>query len=57
MPMITLRLYGRSHPILAVSMIHHNLQQVGINLEYEKILSQTYPSKTKNKVTPRSMQG
>jgi hypothetical protein len=28
--MITLRLYGMSHPILAVAMIHHNLQQVGI---------------------------
>jgi hypothetical protein len=39
MPMITLRHYGRSHPILAVSMIHHNLQQVGINPEYEKALS------------------
>jgi hypothetical protein len=33
--MITLRHYGRSHPILAVAMIHHNLQQVGINPEYE----------------------
>jgi hypothetical protein len=39
MPMITLYLYGRSHPILAVSMIHHNLQQVGINTEYEKVVS------------------
>jgi hypothetical protein len=39
MPMITLRLYGRSHPTLAVAMIHHNLQQVGINLEYENELS------------------
>jgi hypothetical protein len=29
--MITLRLYGRSHPILA--------QQVGINPEYEKVLN------------------
>jgi hypothetical protein len=38
--MITLRHYGRSHPILAVAMIHHNLQQVGkINPEYEKVLS------------------
>jgi hypothetical protein len=37
--MITLHRYGRSHPILAVAMIHHNLQQVGINLEYEKVLS------------------
>jgi hypothetical protein len=27
--MITLRLYGRSQPTLAVVMIHHNLQQVG----------------------------
>jgi hypothetical protein len=33
--MITLHHYGRSHPILAAAMIHHNLQQVGINLEYE----------------------
>jgi hypothetical protein len=33
--MITLRLYDRSHPILAVAMIHHNLQQVEINHEYE----------------------
>jgi hypothetical protein len=37
--MITLHLYGRSHPILAVAMIHHNLQQVGINPKYENILS------------------
>jgi hypothetical protein len=57
MPLITLYHYGRSQPILAVSMIHHNLQQVGINPEYEKVLSETYPSKTRNKVTPRSMQG
>jgi hypothetical protein len=33
--MLTLRHYSRSHPILAVAMIHHNLQQVRINLEYE----------------------
>jgi hypothetical protein len=39
MPMIILRRYGRSPPILAVSMIHHNMQQVGINLEYWKVLS------------------
>jgi hypothetical protein len=39
MPMITLHLYGKSHSILAVDMIHHNLQQVGINTEYEKVLS------------------
>jgi hypothetical protein len=39
MPMITLRRYGRSHPVLAVTMIYHNLQQVGINPEYEKVLS------------------
>jgi hypothetical protein len=39
MPMITLRPYGRSHPILAVAMIHHNLQQVRINPEYENVLS------------------
>jgi hypothetical protein len=26
--MITLRHYGRSHPILTVAMTHHNLQQV-----------------------------
>jgi hypothetical protein len=39
MPMITLRHYGRSHPILAVAMKHHNLQQVGINPEYKKVLS------------------
>jgi hypothetical protein len=39
MPMITLRRYGRSHPVLAVAMIHHKLQQVAINLEYEKVLS------------------
>jgi hypothetical protein len=37
--MITLRLYGRSQPTLVVAMIHHNLQQVGINPEYENILS------------------
>jgi hypothetical protein len=37
--MIILRRYSRSHPILAVTMIHHNLQQVGINPEYEKVLS------------------
>jgi hypothetical protein len=39
MPTITLRHYDRSHPILAGAMKHHNLQQVGINPEYEKILS------------------
>jgi hypothetical protein len=39
MPMTTLRHYSRSHPILAVAMIYHNLQQVGINREYEKGLS------------------
>jgi hypothetical protein len=39
MPTITLRHYNRSHPILTVSIIHHNLQQVGINPEYEKMLS------------------
>jgi hypothetical protein len=39
MPMITLRRYDRSHPILVVAMIHHNLQQVGINPEYEMVLS------------------
>jgi hypothetical protein len=33
--MTTLRHYGRSYPILAVAMIHHNLQQVRINPEYE----------------------
>jgi hypothetical protein len=37
--MILLLHYGRSYPILAVAMIHHNLQQVGINLEYENVLS------------------
>jgi hypothetical protein len=37
--MITLHHYGRRHPILAVAMIHHDLQQVGINLEYENVLS------------------
>jgi hypothetical protein len=30
MPMITLRHYGKSQPILVVAMILHNLQQVGI---------------------------
>jgi hypothetical protein len=35
MPMILLPHYDRSHPILAVTMIHHNLQQVGINPKYE----------------------
>jgi hypothetical protein len=37
--MITLRHYSRGHPILAVAKIPHNLQQVGINPEYEKVLS------------------
>jgi hypothetical protein len=32
MPVITLRHYGRSHPILAGAMIHHNP-------EYKKVLS------------------
>jgi hypothetical protein len=36
MLMITLRHYGRSHPILAIAMIYHNLQQVGINPKYKK---------------------
>jgi hypothetical protein len=39
MPMITLRHYGKSHLILVVSMIHHNLKQVGINPEYENVLN------------------
>jgi hypothetical protein len=39
MPMITLCDYNRSHPILAIAMIHHNLQQVRINPKYEKVLS------------------
>jgi hypothetical protein len=39
MPMITLHHYGRSYSILVVAMIHHNLQQVGINPEYEKVLN------------------
>jgi hypothetical protein len=30
---------GRSQPTLAVAIIHHNLQQVGIKPEYEKVLS------------------
>jgi hypothetical protein len=33
--MILLLHYNRSHPILAVAMILHNLQHVGINPEYE----------------------
>jgi hypothetical protein len=37
--MITLHLYGRSQPILAVAMTPHNLQQVGINPEYENVLN------------------
>jgi hypothetical protein len=37
--MILLLHYGRSHLILAVAMIHHNLQQVGINPEYEGYLA------------------
>jgi hypothetical protein len=39
MPMISLYHYSRSPSILAVAMIHHNLQQVGINPEYENVLS------------------
>jgi hypothetical protein len=39
MLMITLRHKGKSQPTLAVAMIHHNLQQVGINPEYKKVLS------------------
>jgi hypothetical protein len=37
--MTTLHHHSRSHPILAVAMIHHNLQQVRINPEYKKVLS------------------
>jgi hypothetical protein len=37
--MIKLRHNGKSQPILAVAMIHHNLQQVRINPEYKKVLS------------------
>jgi hypothetical protein len=43
MPMITLRHYNRSLPILVVAMIHHNLQQVGINPEYEKVTQLDLP--------------
>jgi hypothetical protein len=39
MPLITLRHYGRNRPILAVAMIPHDLQQVGINPEYENVLN------------------
>jgi hypothetical protein len=39
MPVIKLRHYGRSQPTLVVAKIHHNLQQVGINPEYDKVLS------------------
>jgi hypothetical protein len=37
--MITLSHDGRSHPILAVAIIYYNLQQVGINPEYENVFS------------------
>jgi hypothetical protein len=37
--MITIRHYSRSQPNLAVAKIQHNLQQVGINPEYEEIFS------------------
>jgi hypothetical protein len=30
---------GRSQPALVVDIIHHNLQQVGINPGYENVLS------------------
>jgi hypothetical protein len=39
MPMITLHHYDKSHPILTVAMIYHNMQQVGINPEYEGYLA------------------
>jgi hypothetical protein len=39
MPMILLLHYGRSHPNLAVAMILHNLQQVGIKPDYENVLT------------------
>jgi hypothetical protein len=38
--MITLRHYGRRHTILVVAMIHDNVQQVGINPEYNGYLAQ-----------------
>jgi len=39
MPMISLLHYSRSHQTLIVAMIHHNLQQVGINPEYNNVLN------------------
>jgi hypothetical protein len=47
MSMITLHHYDRSHPILAVAIIHHNLQQVGINPEYEGYLARLTRHKPK----------
>jgi hypothetical protein len=56
MPMITLHHYSWSLPILAVAMLYHNLQQVGINPEYEKLLTRLTRHKPEI-MTPRSMQG
>jgi hypothetical protein len=57
MPMITLRHYGRSQPTLAVAMIHHDLQQVGIKPLVQEGTQLDLPVKTRNKVTPRIMHG
>jgi hypothetical protein len=55
--MLTLRHYDMSHPILVVAMIHHNLQQVGINPEYEGYLARLTRQKLEINMTPSSMQG
>jgi hypothetical protein len=49
--------YGRSHPILAVAMIHHNLQQVGKPLSTRRYSARLTRHKLENNMTPRSMQG
>jgi hypothetical protein len=47
----------REKTVLAATTIEDAIcNKREINPEYENVLSKTYPSKTRNNVTPRSMQ-
>jgi hypothetical protein len=56
MPMITLCHYGRSHPILAVAKIQHNLQQVGKTLSTRRYSARLTRYKSEI-MTPKNMRG
>ena len=58
LPRALLLIHGGIEAVLTVAMIDCTIcSNLEINPEYEKVLSKTYLSLTKNKVTPRIMQG